>query len=57
MIKRKYNKGEKLVTSFRLPEELLDKMRELADSYGCSQTDIVRDAVELYLRKLEKAKG
>ena len=39
--------------SFRLPEELLDKLAELADTQERSQTTLVKRALEAYLAEQE----
>jgi predicted DNA-binding protein len=37
--------------SFRLPEDLLEKLAEAAESQDRSQTTVVRRAIEAYLEK------
>ncbi len=39
--------------SFRLPEELLEKLAEAAESQDRSQTTVVRRAIEAYLEREE----
>jgi predicted DNA-binding protein len=56
--KRKKKRGrpkgaETKSASFRLPEDLLEKLAEAADSQDRSQTTLVRRAIEAYLEQEE----
>lgn len=43
----------KSATSFRLPDELLERMRAQAARWGITITDIVRAGIEVELARLE----
>lgn len=54
--KRAYRKGELKVVSFRLPDELIKELRELAEEKGWTVSDLVSTVLDLSVQAERKSK-
>lgn len=47
--KRRYCGGDKKMVSIRLPEQLMDEIRRLAEEYGRDSTDLITTALDQFV--------